>query len=99
MSLNIFKCYSICFYRSGSLMKFVYSINNYLLELVPSIKDLDITYSFNLNFHQHITNIISKALKILDFVERNPFDFENSHLFLLLYDALVKSIIKYGSII
>lgn len=65
MSLNISKCHAMCFYRSRSLINFIYSINNNLLESVFHIKDLGKTFLFNLNFRQHIVeNIISKALKI-----------------------------------
>lgn len=99
MSLNISKCYSMSFYRSRSPLQFVYSINNISLESVSHIKDLGITFSFNLNFRQHLENIISKALKILGFVKRHSFDFKNPHSLQLLYNALVRSILEYGSII
>lgn len=86
-------------YRSRSPLQFVYSINNTSLESVSHIKDLGITISSNLNFRQHIENIISKALKILGFVKRHSFDFKNPHSLQLLYNALVRSTLEYGSIV
>lgn len=59
-------------YRSRSSIQFVYSIHNNLPDtqisflLKRSYISIGITFSFNLNFRQHIDNNISKALKILD---------------------------------
>jgi len=70
-----------------SPIKFVYSINNILLDSVSYIKDLSTILSFNLNFHQHIESTINLR-KISGFVKRHSFEFKNPQSFLLLYNAL-----------
>lgn len=97
MSLNINKCHSMCFYRSREHIHYIYSVNNNLLKSVSSIKDLGIILTHNLNFQEHIENIVKKSLRVLGFVKRHSSDFKDLQSFKLLYCALVRPVLEYGS--
>lgn len=77
MQLNINKRYLMCFYRAHEHIKFNYCINNNKLNLVPSIKYLDITLTHDLNFQEHIECVVKKSLRMLGFVKRHSSDFKD----------------------
>lgn len=97
MSLNINKCYSMCFYRSREHINFTYYINNIELNSISSIKDLGITLIHNLNFQEHIECTVKKSLRVLGYVMRHSSEFKNLDSLKLLYCALVRSILEYIS--
>jgi len=99
LHVNISKCSSISFYRNKSPLNIVYNSDNYHLPKVDSIKDLVIIFSSSLSFTAHIQSITIKATQSLVFIIRHIRDFNNVVLLKTLYFALVRSILKYCSIL
>lgn len=87
----------MCFYRSREHINFTYYINNIKLNSISSIKDLGITLTHNLNFQEHIECTVKKSLRVLGYVKRHSSEFKNLDSIMLLYCALVRSILEYGS--
>lgn len=63
---------------------------------VTSEKDLGVTFDCDLNFNQHITNIVNKAQSCLGLIYRS-FECLDREMFLHLYKSLVRPILEYGS--
>ena len=71
LSLNLSKCFYMNFSLKRSLnVIFDYSLNGYILPCLSQTKDLGVTFSSNMSFSVHITNIVNKALRMLGFVRR-----------------------------
>jgi hypothetical protein len=88
------------FYRSCSPINFDYNINGHNLQKIGStVKDLDIVFDIKLKFYPHIESSSSKALKILGYVKRVCIQFKLITLIKLLYCALVRSVLEYGSVL
>lgn len=56
-------------------------------------------FDANLSFKSHISDIVSRANKMLGFVLRNARSFTNGIAIRRTYEALVRSILEYSSII
>jgi hypothetical protein len=87
------------FARTKNLFKFTYFINNNSISSVNcSVHDLGFILTPTLIPNLHIDNIYCKGLKTLGFIMRISALFKLSTLFKALYRALVRPILKYGSV-
>ena len=99
MVLNTDKCNFIRFTRSRSIPHNSYYINNVPLQEVKNIRDLGVILDSRLRFDMHIDNICKKALKTLGFFLRNCKEFKKPDTKICLYNALVRSILEYCSVV
>lgn len=66
---------------------------------VSSVKDLGVWLSSDLSFKLHLEKIYKKALKVLGFIRRNTWEFNNPTCIKVLYCSLVCSILEYCSVV
>nr|CAH7750893.1 unnamed protein product [Callosobruchus chinensis] len=99
LSCNLRKCHVISFTLNKNVINFNYLMSNANLIRNYSVKDLGVTYSSKFSFSLHIEKISSSALKMLGFVIRNPYDFNDIDVIKLLYNTLVRSKLDYASVI
>ena len=96
ITLNVDKCFFINF----SLLKsrnidFIYSFGNDVIEKVSTIKDLGVTFAYNLNFSLHISNITKKSFQMFGFMKRILKPINDPEVFLSLYHTLIRSRLEY----
>ncbi|KAL1446994.1 hypothetical protein WDU94_005537, partial [Cyamophila willieti] len=66
---------------------------------ISSIKDLGVTVSNNLSWKEHIENSCKKSYSILGCIIRHCDSIHDMDAIILLYKALVRSILEYGSVV
>ena len=73
MKFNVAKCHSmrVTRHQHHKQILFDYSLHNQTLENVQSEKCLGITFTDNMDWGQHVSEISSKATKTLGFLRRN----------------------------
>ena len=92
LSFNASKCAAMRFSRkTSSEQPQEYHLNQQPIPFKITQKDLGILVSESLNWSSHINNLISKANKMLGFVQRNCFYLANVNCRRLLYLTLVRS--------
>ena len=74
-----------------------YKIDNVILIKTPSTRDLGITIDSTMSFTSHISDVISRVLKMTGFVKRCTRDFTNVSAIRLLYCTLIRPIQEYAS--
>lgn len=89
----------ICFTNRRNPTEHIYSIGAELLNAVSNIKDLGVMFDEKLTFDNHIGFVTSRAYKNLGFMNRITKEFRNEKCLKLLYNALVRSGLEYGSVI
>lgn len=87
------------FYRSKAVISFDYRLDGLSIQRVNQVHDLGILFVPSLNFSSHIDYMTSKAFRALGFIRRHSTNFSSANCLLALYNALVRSIIEYGSIV
>ena len=98
LSLNFSKCFSMNFSLKRRLnILFDYSLSGNILHHVSEIKDLGVTFSSNLCFNVHITNVVNKALQMLGFIRRNTKHIKDSRTIKVLYNSYVRARLEYCS--
>lgn len=97
LDLNIQKCNIISFTRKPKPILFPYKINNQLLERTDKVRDLGILLDSKLLFDQHVDAITKKANQLLGFLLRLSKNFDRAKTLKVLYCALVRSHLEYGS--
>lgn len=97
--LNISKCCIMTYARKKNLHIFEYKIANTPIKRVTEMKDLGVTFSFNLNFDTHINSICLSASQMLGFVLRLTREFDDLCALKVLYFAFVISKLEYASLI
>lgn len=97
MELNANKCHTMSFSRIKDPLHHVYYINNTPLDNVSTIKDLGVLLDQSLSFSPHISQTITKSLKMLGFIKRTSQDFTNTSSIKLLYCSLVRPHLEYAS--
>ena len=75
----------------------LYTINNHLIDLTASHRDLGVIISDDIHWDIHYDNIISKAYKTLYFIRRSVSNSHSSKTKLKLYTSLVRPILMYCS--
>lgn len=76
-----------------------YKLGNDFLHRETMVRDLGVTLQNNFSFHNHISNIIIDAIKVLGLITRNVSNFNNLHTLRTLYLSLVRPILLFASII
>lgn len=99
MYLNVSKCFIITFTNKKAYIKNKYKLEGQVLERKTVAKDLGILFDQKLTFRDHYDHIINKAYGMLGFVVRSTKGFKNPNSFIYLYNALIRSVLEYGSII
>ena len=99
LSLNIEKCHLLKVSRKKSHIDFDYSINSSKLKASHNLKDLGIIIQDDFKFNCHIKMSVSKALKTLGFIKRTSKDFKDDKSLVILYNAIVRPSLEYGSVI
>lgn len=98
LPLNINKCNVITFSRLENVITYDYTINNYIISCVTSVKDLGIFIDCNMFFSLHINTIIKKAFKLLGFINRNTkIHFKNVNAFKILFFSFIRFYLEFGS--
>ena len=96
MSLNISKCALLTCSRLLSPSTSLYTINNQPLTCVTQHPYLGVMFDSNMSFSPHISNIINKAMRILNFIKRNLYKC-NSDTKCMAYTSLVRPTLEYAS--
>jgi len=99
LSLNISKFKVMTFYRSKAVIYFDYTLDGISIQRVSQVHDLGILFVPSLNFSPYIDYMTSKACRALGFIRRHSTNFSSANCLLALYNALVRSVIEYGSIV
>lgn len=99
LDLNIEKCKHVEFTRKTKPNNLNYYINGVAVETVLSVKDLGVYIDTKMSFNLHIDNIVTRANKLLGFVNRSTKLFSNTRCMIILYTSLVRSILEYCSVI
>ena len=87
--LSIPKCAAMHTNRCHSPFSFSYTINNQLLNIVKSYKDLGIIFDNVLNFREHIDHISVKCLINMGWIRRQTKSFKDISTIRCLYNSYV----------
>jgi ribonucleases P/MRP protein subunit RPP40 len=74
---------------------FSYFVGPHMLDPSSLERDLGVMMDSNLSFDSHIATVINKANRVLGLLKRN-FRHLDAHCLLLLYKAMVRSILEYA---
>jgi hypothetical protein len=96
LKLNLGKCKSMTFSRSPTPIQTIYVLSGCSLSKVESISDLGVVLDPKLNFIQHIDSLISKASKMLGYIQRVGREFKDPYTLRSLYFAFVRSTLEYA---
>lgn len=96
LPLNINKCNVSTLYRLENVITYDYTINNYIISRVISVKDLGIFIDCNMSFSLHINTITKKAFKLLGFINRNTKHFKNVNAFKNLLFSFIRFYLEFG---
>jgi len=99
MMLNSTKCSVITFHRSLNPFIFAYTLNGIILCRTSTVRDLGIVLNSKLTYHDHIEAICLKANKMLGFINLILKDGFSLKSLKMLYMALVRPVLEYGSVI
>jgi hypothetical protein len=88
MELNIQKTRIISFTRKTNSVHFNYYVTNEIILCSDCIKDLGVTLDSKLYFHCHV-----------DFVHYVTYNFSSLDCLVVLYNSLIRSMLKYASVI
>ena len=99
MSLNVEKCFVICFGSIKKKINYASSLNGIELQRKSVVRDLEIFFDDKLNFHYHYDQIILKSTQLLGFIFRSTKAFNNQLSLIYLYCSLIRSVLEYGSVI
>lgn len=97
LELNVSKCSTMSFHRIMDPVLFPYNINGIVLERVERFSDLGVIFTSDLQFNEHIVNMVNRSLSTLGFVTRTCSLFRDPHTFLTLYKSLVRSKLEFAS--
>ena len=87
------------FYYYYYYIKYSYSYKNITLTRENVINDLGVTLDCKLYFHHHIDRIFSDSLKMLGLISRITSDYCTLDCLTVLYNALLRPKLEYGSVI
>lgn len=99
LHVNANKCYIMSFTkrRDTTFQYFSYKLNGLTIERVNSIRDLGVIFDAKLSFENHFRNITTRAYRILGFISRNLYNFQNIKTYMTLYNVYIRSILDYCS--
>ena len=96
MELNTSKCVALTCSRLTSSSTFNYTIRNHLLQQVTQHSYLGILFDSKMSFSIHITQVISKATRMLNLVKHNLYRC-SAETKCLAYTSIVRPLLEYGS--
>lgn len=96
LDLNINKCKQISMYRKLNPILTDYYINDSKLIKISEVRDLGVTFTYNMSFNKHIDLIIAKANQMLGFIKRWTKDLTDIKCILIIYFAYVRSQLEYA---
>jgi hypothetical protein len=99
LPLNRDKCYILSFSRKTKPLMFDYRIGNALLTRCFTFKDLGVTFDAQFTFNEHVDIIVASSVKTLGFIFRSCKRFRSESCLRALYFTLVRSKLKYCSIV
>jgi hypothetical protein len=97
MSFNVDKCKVLSISRCQSKTSFPYNMNGCVLEHVDVFKDLGVSVSSTLNWHDHVETIVSKANRVNGMIKRAVGYKAPPIVSSRLYQSLTRSIVEYCS--
>ena len=68
------------------------------LKSIDSEKDVGVTFSKDLKFNQHISNVIKKSNQLTGLIKRS-FTYTDKHMLLKLYKSIVRPHLEYANVI
>lgn len=98
LQLSLHKCVAVFFTRKLINLDYTYNIQSVPLQVVDEVKDLGIILDTKLSFSSHISSLTMKCYKLLGFIYRTSKGL-SSEAFVLLYLALIRSLLEYGCIV
>jgi len=99
LELNIDKCKVVSYTKRLVPIEHNYVLYGVILTRASNIKDLGVTFDSKLRFNLHIEGKVKQALRMLGFIVRTCKELTNTDCIVLLYNAFVRSILEYASII
>lgn len=99
LSLNLDKCEIMSFSKKNNIILHKYFLSDHEVRRVTEVKDLGITLDQKLTFKTHIQNISAKSHRMLGFTMRMSKEFKNNDISKLLFNAFVRSILEYNSVL
>lgn len=99
LHLNVSKCSVMSFTRSKSPVLFDYLISGVTLPRLKTVRDLGVVFDAGLTFNEHITSVVSAAMKSMGFIIRNTKEFTSPESLLSLFNSLVRSRLEYASVV
>ena len=99
LELNISKCKAIRFSKKSDYQLPNYVISEVNLKSVKTFCDLGVTVDYQLNFNTHVNALLSKANRTLGIIKRRCAEFSNLRTVTVLYNAYVRPILEYCSVI
>ena len=98
LSLNVAKCTFVNFTKNTkNFINYNYAINGEKMERKLCMRDLGIHFDSKLTFSYHINMICKTSMKLLGFLFRTCSQFKKANSIVLLYNALIRSVLEYGS--
>lgn len=95
---NVAKCQQLIYFKHRIKYNFQYFMNDEPLQNVTQVKDLGVTFDNQLNFTEHIREIVTSSSRSLGFLKRNSKHFNHESVE-CIYNVLVRSKLEYASII
>ena len=96
MSFHPDKCHVLTISKKKNPIKTSYTLHGHILESVPSAKYLGCTFTSDLNWNQHVSNICNKANRTLGFLKRN-LNISATSVKVNAYKSLVRPLVEYAS--
>lgn len=97
--LNIKKCNVITFSRKNKQINYNYKLDGNIIGRVSEVRDLGVILDSKLSFSAHVSMTTDKAYKMLGFIFRTCTDFKQPSTIITVYNAYVRSLLEYASIV
>lgn len=99
LALNATKCEILSISRKANenIISFIYKIDNTALLRTELLKDLGVIFDSKFSFQYHITSIVKRAYKMIGFITRSLYGFNNINTYYRLYFCYVRSILEYAA--
>lgn len=95
LTLNLYKCYKMSYFRINNSVLYNYTIVNNLLKRCTTFEDLEVGMDSSLSFVQHYMIVYLEVLGMLGFIIRNTKDFVSAKCLMLLYCSYVRSTLEH----
>lgn len=99
MYFNVAKCSVLSFTRARDPSHYQYCMDGIQLQRVSEVKDLGVSFTADLNFRKHTTDVCKKAYRNLGLVLRLGNQFSNIRALRALYEALVRSHMEGNAVV